>query len=109
MQILIGLGLGGLLIFIAVLLLFFQMNLEHLKISKNHRYRMMILASICAIVAHLVMGIFDFTWFSYRIFFLFWVIIGLACAYTRMGQEDLRRSECKGDADLNSATLEFNV
>ncbi len=109
LQILIGLGVGGLLVFLAVLLLFFQMNLEHLKITKNRGHRMMVVSAICAIVAHLVMGVFDYVWFSYRIFFLFWVIIGLACAYTRLDQEELRRNECRGNTEINSATLEFNM
>ena len=107
MQLLIGLGLVGLVVLLSVVFLFFQMNLEHLSTTKKSKDQMMIVAAICAIVAHLIMGIFDFVWFSYRIFFLFWVIIGLACAYTRLDQEELRRNECKGNEKENTATLDF--
>ena len=90
LQVWIGIGFSGLLLLIFAMFLFFQMNLEHVKNTKNPINRSMIIASVCAIVAALVMGCFDFIWFSYRVFFMFWIIIGLACAYTRLGQDELR-------------------
>ena len=107
LQVWIGVGIGGVLLLALALFFFFQMNLEHIKNSKNAFNRSMIVASICAIAAALVMGCFDFIWFNYRVFFIFWFIIGLSCAYTRLGQDELRRIECVEEAEKNTATLDL--
>ncbi len=109
LQVWIGVGFSGVLLLIFAMLLFFQMNLEHVKNGVNQTNRSMIVAGICAIAAALVMGCFDFIWFNYRIFFVFWFVIGLSCAYTRLGQDELRRIEYVGNAEKNTATMDISM
>ncbi len=109
LQVWIGVGFSGVILLIFAMFLFFQMNLEHAKNSMNQTNRSMIVASICAIAAALVMGCFDFIWFNYRIFFAFWFIVGLSCAHTRLGQDELRRVEYMGNTEKNTATLDITL
>ena len=109
LQILFGLGIGGLLAFCIVLFLFAQMNLEYLKKSKHTESKWMVLACISAIVASLVMGAFDFVWYNYRIFFLFWVILALGCACVRVGNAEQKRHEIRMAEETNRATLDIEL
>ncbi len=109
LQILIGTGIGGLLIFLAILFMFFQMNLEHVKRSQNRNHCMVLIAAICGVVATLVMGSFDFIWYNYRVFYLFWILVGLAGACIRLGQEDIRRHSYCGEMDQHAAMLDLDL
>ena len=39
----------------------------------------------------LIAGIFDYTWYNYRVFFMFWALIAFACATANLN--DRSRSE----------------
>lgn len=109
LQILFGMGIGGLLIFCTVLFLSAQMNLEYFKNCKKSESRFMVLACICAIAASLVMGIFDFVWYNYRVFFLFWVILALGCACVRVGTAEQKRHSVQADLENDQATLDIEI
>ncbi len=109
LQILFGMGIFGLLVFCVALFLFAQMNLEYLRDGKNTELRWMVLACICAITAALIMGIFDFVWYNYRVFFLFWVIIGLSCACVRVGNAEQRRHNIQESREYSKASLDLNI
>ena len=108
LQILIGLGIAGLLSFFCVLFLSAQMNFEYLKKSNNERARILVIASMCSILGALVMGLFDFIWYNYRIFFLFWAILGLACACIRVGQAEENRHVYIESDETNTATMDLD-
>lgn len=109
LQILLGMGIGGLLIFFAMLLLFIQMNFEFIKKTKNDPTRILVGASVFAIVAMLVMGLFDFVWYNSRVFFLFWLIIGLACACVRIKDAESKRHNFMDSSEETQATFEFET
>ena len=109
LQILIGMGIGGLLIFFAVLLLWSQMNLEYLKNAKDRSKKLMVASAVCAIVACLVMGIFDFPWYNYRVFFLFWSILAFSCACIRVADDEERRHSFTNEAEENGATMDISI
>ena len=109
LQILIGLGIPGILSFFCILLFAVQMNFEYLKHSNNERTKIFIIAAMCSVLGMLVMGLFDFVWYNYRIFFLFWAVLGFACACIRVGQaEEIRHSYIESD-ETNSATMDFDL
>ncbi len=41
---------------------------------------------LCGIIAVLVQGMTDYAWYNYRLFLMFWLVCGLAAAYTRSGR-----------------------
>ena len=91
LQIFIGMGVVGLIAFVAVIFLFTQMNFEHIKKSKDKSAALVSIACFCAIFAALVFGLFDHTWYSYRIFFLFWAVIAISTACVRVTQNEERK------------------
>ena len=91
LQIFIGMGIVGLIAFAIVMLLFTQMNFEHIKNSKDKSAGLIAIASFCAIFAALVYGLFDHTWYSYRIFFLFWSVIAISTACMRVTRNEERK------------------
>ncbi len=108
LQILIGLGIGGLLVFFCILFLAAQMNFEYLKNGKNQASKVLVIAAMCSIFGMLVMGCFDFVWYNYRIFFLFWVILGLACACIRVSCAEENRHAFVEMNETNCATMDLD-
>ena len=107
LQILFGVGAFGLLIFAVFLFFFTQKNLEHIKCGSDYHIQKMSTAAFCAVVGALVMGLFDNIWYNYRIFFLFWIIAGIACAYVRLGDREKKRGYIDRDLMPDSATIDI--
>ena len=91
LQIIIGTGIIGLVAFAIIIFLFAQMNFEHIRDTKDISGKLIVSAALCSIAAALVFGLFDYTWYSYRIFFMFWVVLAIACARVRVGNDEERR------------------
>lgn len=91
LQIIIGTGIIGAIAFVIIMFLFTQMNLEHIRDTKDISKKMIVCASFCAIIAALIFGLFDFTWYNYRIFFLFWIIFAIGSACVRVSNDEERR------------------
>jgi hypothetical protein len=54
-------------------------------------------AAIAGAVALLAAGAFDYTWYNFRIFFIFWALLGIACAAVDLHEEenaDFTVSDC---------------
>ena len=51
--------------------------------------RMNAAAPLCGIIASLLQGLTDYTWYNYRVFLMFWLVVGLSSAYVRLGQKEL--------------------
>lgn len=102
LQILIGMGIGGLLTFIAFILLYFQKTLEYVKKPENNSAKFYVAAAVASAVGLLVMGIFDYVWYNYRIFYIFWIVIAIGCAFVRVGNcEEDRKSGAALNYDDN--------
>ena len=102
LQILIGMGIGGLLMFIAFILLYFQKTLEYVKKPENNSAKFYVAAAVASAVGLLVMGIFDYVWYNYRIFYIFWIVIAIGCAFVRVGNcEEDRKSGAALNYDDN--------
>ena len=109
LQVMVGMGIGGLLILFAVIIFGYQMNLEYIKNTKDTQTKLMVIAALCAFTAVLIMGVFDFVWYNYRLFFLFWVVLAIACAGTRIGNADQRRHGYVVGSDQQQGTVDINL
>ena len=49
------------------------------------------LGGLAGIVALLVMGAFDHVWYNYRIYMLFWSVMGLVTAQIRVAEAEAER------------------
>ena len=109
LQILIGMGLGGLICFFALIVFYVQNSFEYIKKPYNRESSLLVSACLCGVVAMLIMGIFDFVWYNYRISFMFWAVMALGVACTRVGKKEISRNTLKDNTDSNFATLDFEI
>ena len=93
LQIITYMGILGIIVFAIVMILSFQKCFEYLKSPENSTSKLYVAAAIASLVAALIMGIFDYIWYSYRVLYVFWVVIAIGCAFVRVGETELLRKE----------------
>ncbi len=113
-------GIVGLLLLLAFLVLLLQCNFSYYRLLSRMRdsvadsvlaahlkpagavnrlsgtkeitaMRLEAAAPLCGILATLLQGLTDYTWYNYRVYLMFWLAAGLSVAYTRCGRADMRR------------------
>lgn len=92
LQILCSLGIVGLVVFGAALLIWLRQMLGYARYGYLRGPRLVIIGCVAGIVALLVMGVFDEIWYNYRIYLLFWVLMGLGKAQMRVGNAESERA-----------------
>ncbi len=113
LQILIQVGVVGLVFLIGAVLLAAQKVYSHrFDALADDETRLIAVGCFAGIVAILVFGLSDYVWYNYRIMFVFWAFLGLASAAVNVGREDIRLSEaaipCHGATSSDSAELTIN-
>ena len=94
LQLLLGLGIVGIVVFAVILFFCFQKFFEYIKTPENRESKIYVMAIVASLVASIVMGIFDYIWYNYRVLYVFWMIIAIGCAIVRVGNyERTRKSE----------------
>ena len=91
LQILIAMGIGGLLAFAILVFLYFQKCSEYIKKPEDRSSKFFVTAAVASVIAALIMGIFDYVWFNYRVFYVFWIVIAIGCAFVRIGNTESER------------------
>lgn len=109
LQILVGMGIGGLVCFAAVILFYAQNSLEYLKAPSDKDSRLITAAALVAVTSILIMGIFDYVWYNYRVFFLFWSILALGGACIRIGKRELARAATTLESDDRTTSLDVEL
>ncbi|MBO5109602.1 MAG: O-antigen ligase family protein [Clostridia bacterium] len=104
LQITLELGLIGLLIFLALLFFFAQHMCTVFKKTPTAGQRVIPAAGFCGIIGMLVHGMTDYVWYNYRIFLMFWLIIGLCCSCHRI---ERATPEAPPEGDIYHASLDF--
>lgn len=108
LQIFIGTGIIGIVAFVIIMFLFTQMNLEHIRDSKDTVGKLVIISAFSAVMSSLLFGMFDYTWYSYRVFFMFWSVIAIACACVRIGKDEERRHSVDTFSKLYDTSMTSN-
>lgn len=93
LSLLCSLGVIGLVVFALALLLWLRRAFGFVRYTKLRAPRLMVLGGVCGILALLVMGLFDDVWYNYRIYMLFWTLVGLVSAQVRIGEAEAARAE----------------
>jgi O-antigen ligase len=97
LQIGIELGIIGLVAFLVVILLMdiynftFYVN-EKQMYKPARKYKLYSAAALCGVMAVLAQGMTDYVWYNYRIFLLFWLLLGLASAARKIARKEYSRS-----------------
>ncbi len=107
LQMFLGLGIFGLLIFLMVIFLFFQKNLEFLRCTDDKNLKIFVSAAFAGICGALIMGMFDYIWYNYRVFFVFWIVFAISCAYIRFGNREAERQRVTNDSNADAAAIDI--
>jgi len=99
LQILVEIGIFGLLVFIAVVFLMAQSSFSFYAGLSKHMghgnddtvitHKLLSAAGFCGIIAILVQGMTDHVWYNYRVFCMFWLIMGLTMAVRRAAENSM--------------------
>jgi len=99
LQVMVELGIFGLISLLAVMFLMAQcsftfcsdMNKRIIKgeDSPALRFKLLNAAGLCSMAAILVQGMTDHVWYNYRVFCVFWLVLGLTMAAARAAKETL--------------------
>lgn len=92
LQLLCGLGVVGLFVFLTVVLLWIRRALEYYRFGEWRGARLTVLGGVAGVGALLIMGLFDDVFYNYRIFFMFWAVMGLVTAQLRAGERKTERA-----------------
>lgn len=60
---------------------------------------------LCGILAALMQGMTDYTWYNYRVYLMFWLTCGLASAYIRTGSKMIKSDGEVGEAENTSCDM----
>ena len=107
LQILIGMGIGGLICFALIIWFYSQKSFGYLKASSDKSSFMITVASLTSVIAFMIMGIFDYVWYNYRIFFMFWTIMAIGVACIKTGTSIVQKAQNFNMADEYSASIDI--
>ncbi len=93
LQIFLALGIVGIVVFAIVLFFSFQKMFEYVKNPENTESKIYTVAVIASLIASIVMGVFDYIWYNYRVMYIFWIIIAIGCAAVRVGNYERNRKK----------------
>ncbi len=107
LQIIFAMGIVGFVAFFTVMLLFAQKNLEYFKKKETKTQSGIPSAAFTAVIAAVVMGLFDNIWYNNRVLFLFFAVMGIALATIRISDENARRRNIEVASDCSSAYIDL--
>ena len=107
LQITFGMGLIGLIVFLIAALLFCGKTLEFFTNVDIKEEASVAAAAFAAFASAMAMGLFDYVWYNNRVMFLFFAVMGIACAVVRMGDEQKKRKEVEIVCDNSSAYIDI--
>ena len=81
LQITVEMGIFALIFFLIFILMFTQFSLSFCKNTLNRSNKSICIGIFSGILAFLIQGLTDYVWYNYRIFLLFWIVIGLGVAH----------------------------
>lgn len=93
LQLLCELGVVGLIVFAVTVIMFICYALSYIVGHGERGGRMMVLGGMCGILAVLFMGLTDHVFYNYRIFLLFWLLMGVVVAQIRVGRAEMTRTD----------------
>ncbi len=109
LQILINMGIAGLICFTFIALTYVQKSFEYLKKPVSNQSFLLVAAAMVSFFALLIMGIFDYVWYNYTVFFAFWLIMAFGVACIRIGKREQARYISSDDLDEYSASVDLEI
>jgi O-antigen ligase len=93
LQIAVETGYFSLLVFFVFVFSFVQCSCSFCKNAMNRSNKLICLGIVCGVLAFLMQGVTDYVWYNYRIFLLFWLVVGLGVAHIYTAKNTDEESE----------------
>ena len=85
LQVMCDSGVCGILVFIAIIYRTYKTLAIGLKKAVK-RDKIFIIGSISALSGFFLQSMFDYTFYNYRVMFIFWAVLGLSMLYANIGE-----------------------
>lgn len=106
MQIVIHTGLIGLVVFaISVILIIKKCISSSINVKSDASVTLSAKAALCGALAIMIAGLFDYTWYNFRVFFVFCVLLAFTCAASNIKQKSDDLLPEILDADFSYVTV----
>lgn len=109
LQILISMGIGGLLCFGAIIFFYAQKSFEYSKSPASRDSYLFVVAAFFAVCSLLIMGVFDYVWYNNRIFFMFWASLALGIACIRIGKRQIDKTNIYEESYDCSSSIDVQM
>lgn len=88
LQIIVELGIAALLVFIFAMIMCTREVLVFYRYSEDipRKTKLLSCSFICGIAAVMLQGMTDYIWYNYRVFCIFWLLIGIGTAVARINE-----------------------
>lgn len=83
LQIICDAGVIGFAIFVAVIYQYYKASFASLKKEKDKKARVYNIAGASAVTAFMVQSMTDYTFYNYRVMFLFWAVLAVGILFTK--------------------------
>ncbi len=104
------LGIFGIIFFAVIAFMFVQKCFVGIKNrSRGERSRNMIAAGLASVSASLVMGVTDYIWYNSRVFLIFWIMVGLTVALTKINEREKSKIQEAHRVDNNSRSADLDI
>ena len=90
LQIFVETGILGLILFVVFLFTFVRHNFSFYAKPLPQKPRLYCAALFCGLLAVLAQGMTDYIWYNYRVYLIFWLLVGLTVATARAAQTENR-------------------
>ena len=109
LELAVEIGIMGLLVFLIAVFMILQRGFGCIKYHSDDRNAVAaVSAAIAGVAGALVHGMVDHIWYNYRVFFMFWIVAAIVCAFANVYPKRSRYSEYynKNNVD-NEASLDI--
>lgn len=107
LQILVDIGIVGLVVFAVIMLMYSQKCFVEIKQQeRKSKSRTMIIAGLSTIIGALVMGLTDNIWYNYRVFIMFWIVVALTVSLSKNNVRE--RESTRVISNMTSADIEID-
>ncbi len=101
LQLFIEVGVFGFALFAVLLICLMQSGFSLAKHGEDKAVRLIGCGALCGTLAALVQGMTDYVWYNYRVYFVFWLVIGIVAAARRI-DFDMRRKKKRMCSDYST-------
>ncbi len=105
LQILVETGIFGLLLFLLFLFTYAKHTFTIYQKPTQGSKRTYMAAAFCGTLAILAQGMTDYIWYNYRVYLMFWLMIGVTVAIGKTAAADNRVMEKPSSASVNRISL----